>query len=272
MSTIKRTYQRLVLPLWHFGIQQALSCIFPVLVFLTLALSKVIDIPFLYRYDFILLMCLLIQVAMVRTKLESWQELKVVCIFHLIGLGLELYKVHMGSWAYPEPAWTKIADVPLYSGFMYASVASYICQAWRRLSLKFVHWPANVITYTTAVLIYTNFFSHHFMPDMRWVLVVGLFFFFGKSYVHFTLNQQRYRLPTILSFLLIGFFIWIAENISTFFGAWQYPNQAKTWQLVHLSKINSWFLLVIISIIIVANIKHAQQDATKAIKTTSANG
>lgn len=259
MKSLSQLHKKLIVPLWHFGLQQALSCIFPVLIFLTLALSKVVDIPFLYRYDFILLVCLLIQVGMIWGKLESWDEIKVICLFHLIGLGLELYKVHMGSWSYPEPAWTKIGGVPLYSGFMYASVASYICQAWRRLSLEFVSWPVNIVTYTIALLIYANFFSHHFLPDIRWFLVIGLFIFFGKSYVNFTVNGQRYRLPTILSFALIGFFIWIAENISTFFGAWQYPNQAKTWQLVHFSKINSWFLLVIISIIIVANLKHWQR-------------
>jgi len=33
------------------------------------------------------------------------------------------------------------------------------------------------------------------------------------------------------------------------------PNQAKTWELLHFSKINSWFLLVII---IVANLKRYQ--------------
>ncbi|MBW9235086.1 DUF817 domain-containing protein [Leptospira santarosai] len=29
------------------------------------------------------------------------------------------------------------------------------------------------------------------------------------------------------------FFIWIAENIATFFGAWEYPNQVDAWSLVH---------------------------------------
>jgi uncharacterized membrane protein YoaT (DUF817 family) len=266
-SIVKRVWNRVLLPLGHFGLLQALSCIFPVSIFLTLALSKIVEVTFLPRYDFILLICLLIQVGMIWSKMESWEELKVICLFHLIGLGLELYKVHMGSWAYPEFAYTKIGGVPLYSGFMYASVASYICQAWRRLSLEFVQWPTNLVTYTTAVLIYVNFFSHHFLPDIRWFLIIGLFLFFGKSYINFTVNGQRFRISTILSFLLIGFFIWIAENISTFFGAWQYPNQAKTWELVHFSKINSWFLLVIISIIIVANLKHYQ--LRELAKTTS---
>ena len=54
------------------------------------------------RYDFLLLWCLLVQVAMLATRLETRDELKVICLFHLIGLGLELFKTKMGSWSYPE--------------------------------------------------------------------------------------------------------------------------------------------------------------------------
>jgi uncharacterized membrane protein YoaT (DUF817 family) len=62
-------------------------------------------------------------------------------------------------------------------------------------------------------------------------------------------------MPLPFSFFLIGFFIWIAENIATFFGAWQYPNQQNSWSLVHIGKISSWFLLVVISIMIVTQFK-----------------
>ena len=60
--------------------------------------------------------------------------------------------------------------------------------------------------------------------------------------------------PT-LAFFLVGFFIWIAENIATFFGAWVYPYQAGQWAIVGPNKISSWMLLVIISFIIVAALK-----------------
>ena len=59
-----------------------------------------------------------------------------------------------------------------------------------------------------------------------------------------------------VAFLLIAFFIWIAENISTYLGAWKYPDQIHTWTLVGTGKITSWFLLVVISFIIVAYVKH----------------
>jgi uncharacterized membrane protein YoaT (DUF817 family) len=72
---------------------------------------------------------------------------------------------------------------------------------------------------------------------------------------HFTPLRIERKMPVVLSFLLIGFFIWIAENIGTFFGAWVYPNQAQQWAIVGPAKISSWMLLVIISFIIVAALK-----------------
>ncbi len=114
--------------LLHFGYHQAMSCIFPVAIFGTLAITSVIEVPFFHRYDAILLILLGVQYLMYRSGLETWDEIKVICVFHMIGLVLELYKVSMGSWSYPEPGFTKIFGVPLYSGFMYASVASFMCQ------------------------------------------------------------------------------------------------------------------------------------------------
>jgi len=60
--------------------------------------------------------------------------------------------------------------------------------------------------------------------------------------------------------VLIGFFIWIAENIATFFSAWRYPNQSDTWRLVHVGKISSWLLLVIVSFLIVAALKQVKEQ------------
>lgn len=161
--------------LLHFTYEQALSCLFPVVIFLTLALSKLITIPGLYRYDFILIVCLLMQWFMYKTRLETKDELKVITVFHLIGLLLEIYKVHFGSWSYPEEAYSKVFGVPLYSGFMYASVASYICQAWRRMHLQMYHWPKAIFAIPLGAMIYFNFFTHHFIYDFRWVLTLLLF-------------------------------------------------------------------------------------------------
>ena len=258
-AVMRRSAARLITPLTHFGIQQALSCMFPVVIFASLALTQYVSLPFLPRYDWLLAICLLMQWWMVRSGLETKDELKVICLFHLIGLALELFKVRMGSWSYPEPGHFKVFGVPLYSGFMYASVASYMCQAWRRLKLELVNWPPYPVVVPLAAAIYLNFFTHHYTADIRWWLTALVFIVFRRSWVLFEVNGARYRMPLALSFVLIGFFIWIAENIATFFGAWRYPDQTEAWRLVHTGKMSSWFLLVIVSFLIVATLKRVKE-------------
>ncbi|MED0664530.1 DUF817 domain-containing protein [Geobacillus thermodenitrificans] len=246
----------------RFGWAQALSCVFPVVIFASLALTKLAPLPLLPRYDWLLIICLLMQWWMVRSGLETRDELKVITVFHLIGLALELFKVRMGSWAYPEEGYTKLFGVPLYSGFMYASVASYLCQAWRRMKVELVRWPPFWLVVPLAAAIYLNFFIHHYWVDVRWWLAGLVILVFWRSWVVYEVGGICYRMPLVLSFLLIGFFIWIAENIATFFGAWQYPNQAKAWSLVHIGKVSSWVLLVIVSFLIVATLKQVKGRAS----------
>jgi uncharacterized membrane protein YoaT (DUF817 family) len=66
-------------------------------------------------------------------------------------------------------------------------------------------------------------------------------------------------MPLLLSFLLIGFFVWLAENVSTFFGVWKYPNQLGAWASVRVGKWSSWSLLVIMTFTIVAGLKHVRE-------------
>jgi uncharacterized membrane protein YoaT (DUF817 family) len=248
-------FRRFVILLTHFGWQQALSCVFPVFIFIMLVLSHAGPVLGLPRYDFLLIACLAMQGLMVAGKLETFDELKVICLFHLFGLCLEIFKVSMGSWAYPAFAYSKLGNVPLYSGFMYASVASYICQSWRRLGLAITNWPTPWFVIPLGSAIYLNFFTHHFIWDIRWLLIAAIALGFWRTRVHFTVERDRFHMPLGLSFVLIGFFIWIAENIATFLGAWQYPHQGEGWKIVHTAKITSWFLLVIVSIIIVTQLK-----------------
>lgn len=236
-----------------------MSCLFPVLIFVTLAVTKVVVIPGVHRYDLILVVCLAIQAGMYLCGLESRDELKVIGVFHLLGLILELFKVHHGSWSYPEEAWTKLGGVPLYSGFMYASVASYLCQAWRRLEVRLHRWPPMFVSVPLAVAIYVNFFSHHVLPDVRWWLTGAILLVFLPTQVSFSVPRIRLWMPLPCAYLLVAFFIWIAENIATYFSAWQYPNQADGWRIVDLHKLSSWFLLVIISFIAVAALKHVKE-------------
>lgn len=239
----------------RFAWLEALSCVFPVIIFTTLAVTQVLPPPLLPRYDWLLLVFLGAQWWMVRSGLETRDELKVISLFHLIGLGLELFKVHHGSWSYPEDAYSKVFGVPLYSGFMYASVASYLCQAWRRLDVGLIRWPPLLLVVPLAVAIYLNFFTHHYWLDVRWWLSALVIVVFWRAWVTFEVGGVRYRMPVALAFVLVGFFIWIAENIATYFGAWQYPDQSDVWRIVHVSKVSSWLLLVIVSFLIVATLK-----------------
>jgi len=240
--------------LWIFALQNALSCIFPLTIFLLLAVSHLFLQQSIPRYDFLLVACIGVQVLMFVFKLETKDEVLVICLFHLLGLMMELYKVNMGSWSYPEFAYTKIKGVPLYSGFMYASVASFMCQAWRRLNLQMVQWPTHWLGWLLASAIYLNFFTSHYIWDWRWVLAVLVLVVFYRSRVYFTTTRKRF-IPVSLSFFLIGFFIWLAENIATYFGAWQYAYQHKVWQMVNVHKVASWTLMAIVSYIIVAQLK-----------------
>lgn len=253
----------------HFMIfvqQEALSCLFPVLVFAMLALSHLFA-GIMPRYDFMLIACLLIQATLYYTGIETRDEVLVICVFHLLGLLMELFKVHFSSWAYPEFAYLKIGGVPLYSGFMYASVASYMCQAWRRLNLQILNWPGHTITRTIGALIYLNFFSNHFIIDVRYAIGLLILIFFRRSVVVYYLGSKPYRMPVIVSFMLIGFFIWLAENIATRLGAWKYAYQHNAWQVVNYQKISSWMLLVIVSFIIVAELKLLKKKAPALLPT-----
>jgi len=256
----------------RFGWEQALSCVFPVTIFAALAITQFIPLPWLPRYDWLLLICLGMQWWMVYSGLETRDELKVIALFHLIGLALELFKVRMGSWSYPDEGYTKVFGVPLYSGFMYASVASYLCQAWRRLKIELVQWPPFFAVVPLAAMIYLNFFTHHYWIDVRWWLTALVLIVFWRSWVAYEVGRVRYRMPIALSFVLIGFFIWIAENVATFFGAWQYPDQSASWRIVHVGKVSSWLLLVIVSFLIVATLKRVKGRQTSAAKTENIQG
>ena len=68
-------------------------------------------------------------------------------------------------------------------------------------------------------------------------------------------------MPLIVGFFLVAVFIWLAENISTFAQAWRYPDQANGWDLVSLSKLNAWILLMIISFVLVTLVNRPKAES-----------
>lgn len=234
---------------------EAQACTFPFALIGLLALTRVVEIPWFPRNDWLFILCVLIQVAMVVTKLESIRDAMVVALFHLLGMGLELYKVQQGSWSYPGEAHLHIGPVPLYAGFMYGSVASFMCLAWKKHDLRASDWPTLGTTIPFALVVYAQFFVPVWPMAARLVMVAVTVWLFRKSLVHFSAAGQRWHIPMPLAFALIGTMIYIAENIGTALGAWLYPHQLNGWQPVHPTKLLSWILLMTVSLVIVAEYK-----------------
>jgi uncharacterized membrane protein YoaT (DUF817 family) len=253
--------RRAALEFWYFGIKQARACLFVGLFFaavFAVPRGGLLGIP---RYDLLLAIALAIQAWMLWAKLETWDEVKAITLFHVIGFALEVFKTSSGirSWSYPEFAYTKLLGVPLFSGFMYAAIGSYIIQAWRLFDLRVRHHPPYWMAGLIAALIYANFFTHHYIGDYRWYLAAcALGLYARASVIYRPLDRDR-SMPLLAGFLLIGLFIWLAENIGTFFGVWRYPNQVGAWAAVHVGKWSSWSLLVIMTFTIVANLKHIKE-------------
>lgn len=253
--------RRFAVEFLFFGIKEARACLFVGLFFLAIFTVPHVGILGIPRYDVLLIVALSVQIGMVWAKLESFDELKAVCLFHVVGFALEVFKTSgsIQSWAYPDFAYTKLFGVPLFSGFMYAAIGSYVIQAWRLLDLRIKHHPPYWIAGLMAIAIYANFFTHHYIGDYRWYIVACTLGLYARSTVIFRPYDRDRRMPLLLSFILIGFFIWLAENISTFFGIWRYPNQLGAWSAVHIGKWSSWSLLVIMIFTIVANLKHIKK-------------
>ena len=253
---------RFLIEFLYFGIKEARACLFVGLFFAAVFAVPRAGIVGLPRYDVLLIIALAIQGWMVWAKLETLDELKAITLFHVIGFALEVFKTSSGikSWAYPDFAYTKLFGVPLFSGFMYAAVGSYIIQAWRLFQLRVIQHPPHWMAAVIALLIYANFFSHHYIGDYRWYLAACALGLYARSTVIFRPLDRDRKMPLLLSFVLIGFFIWLAENISTFFGIWKYPNQMGAWSTVHLGKWSSWSLLIVMTFTIVANLKHIKKQ------------
>ncbi|WP_234983282.1 DUF817 domain-containing protein [Demequina sp. NBRC 110053] len=239
--------------LWRFAFTQIQCLAFAIAIFVAMAVTDVVSLP-IARYDALLVAGLAITAVLWWTGYETTREVGVIAAFHLLGLLLEIFKVAQGSWSYPDDGLTMVAGVPLYSGFMYAAVGSYLCQAWRRFDLRITRYRSIPMA-VLAVAAYLNFFTHHWIWDLRWGIALGFIAAMWATFVHYTVGDRRLRMPLAVAFVLIGFFLWAAENMGTFLGAWQYPDQADLWRAVHVGKLGSWALLVTLSFVIIATLK-----------------
>lgn len=250
-----------------FGLKQASACLFGgLMVGLLLATWRwyPASAP-LARYDFLTLAAVVIQCVLIAMRLESHEEAKVIFMFHVAGTAMELFKTAAGSWSYPEHALLRLGGVPLFSGFMYAAVGSYLARAWRLFDFRFTRHPSPRALVILAAAIYINFFSHHCLPDIRVLLFGAVAVMFGRCQVHFRIRRVHRRMPLLLGFVLVAVFIWLAENIGTLAGAWRYPAQRAGWHMVPPTKLGAWLLLMIVSYAMVALLRlHGSRGGQEA--------
>lgn len=238
----------------RFGIKQAWACLFGGIL-LGLIIATRLWYPHdaaLPRYDALVIACVIVQAALLWFGLETLEEAKVILVFHIVGTVMELFKTSVGSWHYPEGSYLRLLGVPLFSGFMYAAVGSYLARVWRLFDFRFTGHPPLWALGLLSAAIYANFFSDHFGIDLRWVLVGATAILFRRTVIYFKVWKVHRRMPLLLGFFLVALFIWFGENIGTGAGAWLYPNQVGAWRIVSPSKLTSWFLLMLISYTLVA--------------------
>lgn len=187
-------------------------------------------------------------------RLETPREAVVILVFHIVATVMELFKTSpaIGSWHYPGEFKIGIAGVPLFAGFMYSAVGSYIARVSRVFDFRFSHYPPLWATLVLVTLIYLNFFTHHYTLDLRWGLLLATLLLFGRCQVYFRPRDVYRHMPLVVGWFLVACFIWIAENLSTFGGIWLYPDQNDGWRPVSASKLIAWYLLMLLSFVLVS--------------------
>ncbi len=246
-----------------FGLKQAWACLFGGLMLALLLGTHLFwpdDAP-LARYDFLVLASVAIQAALLAARLERWDEAVVILIFHVVGTVMEIFKTAQGSWIYPEESVLRIGGVPLFSGFMYACVGSYIARIWRLFDVRFVNYPPAWTTWVLAILAYVNFFTHHYVIDIRNGLFAFSVLIFWRTWFVFTPDKSPRPMPMLVGALLVSLFIWFAENLGTFAAAWVYPSQRDGWRVVPLEKMGAWYLLMLLSFVLVTLVHKPEPTA-----------
>lgn len=243
---------------WIFGLKQANASIFGGFLLTIMVFTKYYyPLDFLHRYDFIFIAAILFQTFLLIFKLETKREVLVIIIFHFIATLMELFKTSdaIGSWYYPEEYTFGIMNVPLFTGFMYSAVGSYLARVWRIFEFEFTDYPQLIYTIILVTLIYINFFLHHFIWDFRWVILLLTIVLFKRTKIHFKVIKTHRNMPLLLGWFLVSLFIWFAENIATYANIWIYPNQKSEWNMVPIEKLTSWYLLMMLSFVLITCIK-----------------
>jgi uncharacterized membrane protein YoaT (DUF817 family) len=200
-----------------------------------------------HRYDALFLFALAVQALFLRARLETWEEARVILLFHATGTAMEWFKVQAGSWDYPEPGLFKLFEVPLFSGYMYASVGSYMARVIRIFDMRFAPCPPFAAMVALACAIYVNFFAHHFLPDIRVVLFAATLGLFRRTRIWFRIDRDWRWMPLPVAAFLSACALWLAELVGTVTRTWVYAGTGT----VSPGKLGSWYLLLFVAFVTV---------------------
>ncbi|GAA4347869.1 DUF817 domain-containing protein [Kangiella taiwanensis] len=265
MTPYPSRFKTFIHEFWLFGLKQAYACVFGGFLLLVMVVTHYwYPIESLHRYDFIFIAAVAFQLVLLLFKLETLREAAIILLFHIVATVMELFKTSdaIQSWHYPEAFTFGIGNVPLFTGFMYSAVGSYLARVSRIFDFRYSHYPKISYTVILVLAVYLNFFSHHYIMDMRWVILLVTVMLFYKTQIHFKVIKTHRRMPLLLGWFLVALFIWFAENIATFANIWIYPNQTNGWKMVSLSKLTSWYLLMILSFVMVTLVQGIRYPAT----------
>lgn len=70
-------------------------------------------------------------------------------------------------------------------------------------------------------------------------------------------------MPLLIGLFAVAFAIWIAENAGTYARAWVYPSQELEWHMVSIQKFWAWYLLMMLSFVLVSLIHHPKAAQTQ---------
>src|SRR5699024_2188007 len=217
----------ILIGLFDFSYKQLNSCIFGIALLILIALTALFypADAWMSRYDFLAIAALTIQVLFILFKIETLKESAMIFIFHFLGMMMEIFKTKMGSWSYTQSGILYLYGVPLFTGFMYASVGSYILRFQRNFHCTFIcfpsypwfffvasllllfqpkfhctfsFFPSYSLIFFLALLAYVNFMTHHYMWDMRWMILILSALIFWRTTITFELSVGALKLPFLM--------------------------------------------------------------------------
>ena len=210
------------------------------------------------RLDWLFLAAVSIQIGLILGGWETRGEALTILAFHAAGTAMEIFKISQGSWIYPDVGVFALFGAPLFTGFMYAAVGSYLARFWRLADWRFEKAPPLWVVWGLGAAAYANFFAHHYLPDVRIPLFVLTLLAFGRTWLTLDWGHGRRRIPFLLPFTAAAGAVWLAENFATAAGIWLYPSQRDIWRMVPLSKFGSWFLLLLLTFALVSALRRLE--------------